>query len=52
MKAALKVMPSVLLTWPMTSKTDASGMAIEDGLSRQYSITYCFHETGGSRGAV
>jgi len=40
MRAALKVMPPVLLCWPTMSETDFGGIAVEDEPSFQYSI--CF----------
>ena len=33
MRSALKVMPAILLCWPMTSEVDAGGMAVELELS-------------------
>jgi len=38
-KAALKVMPLILLCWPMSSEADVVGMAVEAEPSQQYSIT-------------
>ena len=46
--AAPKVMPSVLLRWPMTSKVDVVAMEVEVEPS-QYSVTCCCHVTEGSR---
>lgn len=51
MKAALKVMPPVLLFWPTMSEVDG-GMAVEVESSLQYSTTCCCHVTDGSMGAV
>ena len=45
--AALKVMPPILLCWPMTSEADVDGMAVEVELSQQYSITFCCRATDG-----
>jgi len=52
MRAALKVMPPGLLCWPMMSEVDVDGMAVLIEPSHQYSVTFCFHMTDGSRGAV
>ena len=52
MKVAQKVMPSVLLCWPMTSEADVAVMAVEAQPSHQHSITCCCHATDGSRGTV
>ena len=52
MKAALKVIPPILLCWPTTSNADVGGMAVEVEPSCQYSITLCCCVTDGSRGAV
>ena len=52
MRAAPKVMPPVLLCWPMTSEAGAGGMAVEVEPSCQYSITFCCRVTDGSRGAI
>ena len=51
-KAALKVVPPIFLFWSMTSEADVGHLAIEVEPSHQYSITFCCHETDGSRGAV
>ena len=51
MRATLKIMPPVLLSWPMTSESDAGGMAVEVEPFHQYSIIFCCHVTDGSRGA-
>ena len=42
MRAALKVMPPILLCQPMTSEADVSGMAVEVEPPRQYSITFYY----------
>ena len=52
MKAALKLLPPVLLYRLMVSEADIGGMAVEDEPSHQYSITCCCHVTDGSTGAV
>jgi len=52
MRAAPKLMPPVLLCWPMTSEADGGGMAVEVEPSHQHSITFCCCVTDGSRGAV
>ena len=52
MKAALKVMPPILLCWSVMSEMDISGMVIEVEPSHQYSSTCCCHVTDGSRGAI
>ena len=49
MRVALKVMPAVLLHWPMMSEVDVGGMAVEVDPSHQYSVTCCCHVTDGSR---
>jgi len=41
MRAAPKVMPSILFCWPMVSEVDACGMTVEVGLSLPYSVTFC-----------
>ena len=50
-RAALKVMPPVLLYWPTVSEVDAGGMAVEGETSHQYSLMFCCCVTEGSRGA-
>ena len=52
MKAALKVGLQILLFWPMISVVNADGMAAKIEPFCQYSITFCFHVTAYSRGAV
>ena len=52
MRAALRVMPPILLCWPTTSEANAGGMAVYTEPSHQYSITCCCHVTDGSRGVV
>ena len=52
MRAALKVVPSVLLCWRKTSEVDVGDMAVTVERSHQYSVTCCCCATDGSRGAV
>jgi len=47
-----KVMPAMLLCWPMTAEENVGGTAVEVEPSHQCPITFCFHVTEGSRGAV
>ena len=49
--AALIVIPPVFLPRPMMSEADVGVMAVEVEPSHQYSVTYCYHVTDGSRGA-
>jgi len=51
-KAALKVKTPTLIYWPVTSGANVDGMAIRTEPSHQYSITFCYHVTDGSKGAV
>ena len=51
-RAAPKVIHSVLLCWPMTLKVDVGGMAVEVESSHEYSLTFCCHVADGSRGAA
>jgi len=44
-RTALKVMPPILLFWPIVAEADIGDMP-----SRQYSIPFCCHVTDGSRG--
>ena len=46
MRAALKVMPPILLYWPTVLEVDVGGMAVEA------EPTFCCHATDGSSGAV
>jgi len=46
-RAALKMMPPILLCWPTTSEADASGMSVEAETSYQYSITFCCQAAEG-----
>ena len=48
-KAALKVMPPILLCGPITSEVDTGGMVVQVEHSCQYSITFCCCVTDGSR---
>ena len=52
MMTALKVMPPILLCWPMMAEADVGCMAVEVELSYQYAIKCCCRVTDGSRGAV
>jgi len=49
MRAAPKVMPPILWSWPTMSEVDAGGMAVEAEPSHQCSITCCCRMTDGSR---
>ena len=51
-RAAQKIMSSILLCWPRTSEVNVGGKAVEVELFHQYSITFCCCETDGSRGAA
>jgi len=51
-RTAPKVMPPVLLCWPMISEADVSGIAAEVELSHHHSIPFCCCVTDDSRGAV
>jgi len=50
MRAASKVMLSILRYWLTVSEVGAGAMAAEAESSHQYYITYCCHPTDGSRG--
>ena len=52
MRVALKLMPPVLLCWPITLEADVGDMAVEVEPSCQYSVNFCCHATDDSRGAV
>ena len=52
MRAALEVMPPILLCWPTVSEADDGGMAAEVEPSHQCAITCCCCVTDGNRGAV
>jgi len=52
MRAALKVMPPILLCRLPVSEVDVGDMAVEIEPSQKYSITVCCHETDGSRGEI
>ena len=52
MESSLKVMPPILLCWPMMAETNNGGMAVEAEISHQYSVTCCCCVTDGSREAV
>ena len=47
-RTALKIMPLILLCWPMMSERNVDGMAVE----AEPSVTFCCCVTDGSRGAV
>ena len=50
MRAAPKVMPPILLCWPMMSEADddrVEVVSVEVEPSCQYSITFCCHATDG-----
>ena len=51
-RAALEVMPPILLSWPTMSELDVGEMAVEAEPSHQYSITFCCYITDGIRGAA
>ena len=51
-RAAPKVMPPILLRWPIPSEEDVRGMAVYAEPSHQYSITFCRRATDGSREAA
>ena len=51
-RAALKVMPPILLYLPTISEVDVGGMAVAVEPSHQYSVTCRCCVTDGSRGAV
>jgi len=52
MMSAQEIMSPILLCWPMTSEADVDGTEVENELSHQHSITFCFCVIDGSRGAV
>jgi hypothetical protein len=51
-RVSLKLMPPILLCWPMTSEADVGDMAVDFEPSRLYSIKFCCHVKDDSRGAV
>jgi len=51
MRAAQKAMAPVLLCWPM-SGVNVGGVAVEAEPFHQYSLTFCFQGTEGSRGSL
>ena len=51
-RAALKVVPPILLSCPTISKLDIGGIAVEVESSHQYSVTFCCCLLDSSRGAV
>lgn len=52
MRADLKVASPILLCRPIMSEEDVHGMVVEVETSHQYSVTFCCHETDGSKGAI
>ena len=52
MRAALKVMPPLLLCWPLMSEADVGDVAVEVEPSYQRSIACCCCAPNGSREAV
>ena len=48
-RAALKVMPPILLCWPMMLEASVGGMAVGVEPSHQYSVTFFYHVKNGSR---
>ena len=52
MRAAPKVMLSILFYWTTTSEADVGDMAVEIEPSHQYPIPLCCCVTDGSRGTV
>jgi len=52
MRAALKVMPPILLYCPRMPEMEVGGMAAKVEPSHQYSLTCCYCVTDSSRGAV
>jgi len=51
MRAALKVMPPILLCWPKMSEEDVGGMEVEVEPSHYFTV-FCCRAVDGSRGAV
>ena len=51
-KAALQVMPPILLSWSVTSEVDVGDMTGEVASAHQYSVTFCCCVADGSRGAI
>ena len=51
-KAPKEEMLPILSWWSTESERDIGDMAVEAEPSHQYSITFCFSVTDGSRGAV
>ncbi len=48
MRSTLKVMPSILLCWPMMLDADVCGIAVEVEHSCHYSLRFCHCEMDGS----
>jgi len=51
-RVALKVMPPILLCWPVTSEAGVGGMAVGIETSHKYSIKCYCCITDGHRGSV
>jgi len=45
MKTALKVIPLILLCWPITLEVDVGNMAVEAEPSHQFSITAAVNDS-------
>ena len=52
MWAAPKVMPPILLYWPVISEVDVGDRTADIKASHQYFVTFCYHLTDRRRGAV
>ena len=52
MRSALRVMPPILLYWPMISQANVGDTAVEIEPSHRYPITFCCCVADGSGGAV
>jgi len=52
MRGAPKVMSPVLRCWLTVSEAEVGDMAVEVEHFCHYSVTFCCHLAGGSRGAV
>ena len=52
MRVTPKLMPPVLLCWPVILEADVGDMAVEVEPFHQYSIKFCCRATDDSRGAV
>lgn len=49
MRAALRVVPQILLRWLTVLEVDVGDVAVDADPSHQYSTTYCCPVTDGSR---